>query len=233
MSDGPIEPDLEGPPAPSKLEPKVIRPAIVTSAEEALRLKKAGAFDRPTSLGSVTGETLNAAILGSAGGVAGEALKAGVLGLTGVAGTKLDLGGLVTGAEKSQVRIAAITKAMREPISLATVGRVPSPEVVAMQGIREAIADQGELLGEQVAQTIRIAALQADSSRAQAAANEVLTWLTAALVVFTSVLVFEPAHAEPVGLAIGLAISAVLARGTIRAYAARARRRLRRRSGTA
>jgi hypothetical protein len=48
--------------------------------------------------------------------------------------------------------------------------------------------------------------------------------------VFTSVLVFEPSHAEWIGLVIGLVVVAVFAQGTIRAYAARARKRLRRSS---
>jgi hypothetical protein len=210
----------------------VIRPSLVTTGEEAVRLAKAGAFDRPTFLGSVAGEALKAGLIGPPSGIGGEALKAGILGLGGGgAGTKLDLGPFVTGAQTSQARIAGITKAMRVPVSLTPIPRGPSPEVMAMQGIRDAIAAQSELVAEQVRNTVRNAELldessrvQAEARRDQAAANRVMTGLTAALVVFTSVLVFEPWHIEPVGLVVGFAISAFLLQGTIRSYAARARR---------
>lgn len=53
-----------------------------------------------------------------------------------------------------------------------------------------------------------------------------LPFWSAALVIFTSVLVFEPSHLEPVGLVIGLAISAVLARDYLRRLARRISGRL-------
>lgn len=135
---------------------------------------------------------------------------------------------LFEGAIASQNRIAEITARMREPISVANIPYVPKAEVVAIQGVREAIVAQGEFLEEQVKETVRLAELQVETARLQSASNDAMMILTAALVIFTSVLVFEPAHLEPVGLVIGLAISAVVARDNLRRLARRLLVRLKR-----
>jgi hypothetical protein len=213
MSDGPIDREPDDPSGPPASESTAIHSSLADTADEVFRLKAAGAFDRPIFKGSIVDALLNAGIVDPGG-----ALRGG----------KLDFGELAIGAEKSQARIAAIKEAMREPFVLPTIPRLPSPELVAMQQIEKAIAVQGDLLEEQVSQAVRLAQLQEESGRVQAAANGVMTGLTAALVVFTSVLVFEPAHGEPVGLVIGLALSAIILRATIRTHAAGPWRRLRR-----
>lgn len=42
------------------------------------------------------------------------------------------------------------------PVSVTTYPYIPKPEVVAIQGVREAIVAQGELLEEQVKETVRL-----------------------------------------------------------------------------
>ena len=213
MSGGPTDPEPDVPTSAQEPELSVKGGSVAETAQDVFRLKKAGVLGGPIVKGSVVD----------------AALKSGVLGQGGSAFVaKLDIKGIVAEAQKSQERIATITDSMREPFVLPEIPRVPSPELVAMHGIREAVAALGDLLKEQASQTALLAQLQADSGRVQAAANGVMSGLTGALVVFTSVLVFEPAHGELVGLVIGLAISAVLLRGTIRTYATRARGRLRR-----
>jgi hypothetical protein len=174
-----------------------IRTSVVGSAAEAARLKAEGALDRPTYLAKpiVDAMEINAA-------------KRNIL-----VGDRddFDLRKFVTDSRASQARIAKITAGVRESFGPPMIPpRLPSAELVAMQGIRDAIVAQGEFLEEQVAQTVRLAELQDEGARVQSASNSAILVLTGVLVVLTSVLVTQPFHYEWLGLTAGISANAVL-----------------------
>jgi hypothetical protein len=236
MSGGPTDPEPDVPTPAPQPEPEVPRGSIAETAAELMRVKKAGLLDGPIFKGTVVEVGLAGIGKGSA---VGAGLNAGVLGQGATTfAAHLGLSGIVADALKSADRIAAINESIRAPIEPIKIPPVPKPELEALQGIWKAIASPSDqlaalsgLLEEQVRNTALLAQLQVESGHAQATANRVMTFLTAALVVFTMVLVAEPWHVEWFGGVVGVVlVLVVFAQGTIRTYAARARRRLRGRS---